>query len=181
MGRASQIIVLAEDVRHQRFVYRYLKQLRYSDHDIRFEPLPSGRGCGEQWVRERYSSAVRAYRARSVRAKTALVVVIDADTDGPERRLRQFDAALLQADLPPRGPNESIAHLIPKRSIETWIVCLVGLPVDEYTDYRHESGIDLHIPSAAALLFSWARGNSQPPANCVPSLLSAIPEVRRLD
>lgn len=52
MSRASQVIVLAEDAMHQRFVLRYLERLGHSNHDVRFEPLPAGRGCGEQWVRE---------------------------------------------------------------------------------------------------------------------------------
>ena len=65
MGRASQVIVLAEDQRHQRFVRRYVERLGYTIHDVRFESLPAGRGCGEQWVREHYTAAVKAYRWRS--------------------------------------------------------------------------------------------------------------------
>ena len=115
MGRASQVIVLAEDQPHQRFVHRYLEQLGYSRHDIRFEDLPAGRGCGEQWVRERYARAVLAYRWRSARARTALVVVIDADKYDVERRLRQLGEALEAVETEARGNAERIAHFIPKR------------------------------------------------------------------
>src|ERR1017187_1711563 len=102
MSRASRVIVLAEDERHQRFVRRYLGELGYSNRDVRFEPLPVGRGCGEQWVREHYAAVVRAYRSRvrTKRASTALVVVIDADKGDVARRLRQFEESLESADEP---------------------------------------------------------------------------------
>jgi hypothetical protein len=79
MGRPSQVVVLVEDERQQRFVRRYLYRVGYSTHDIRFDPLPAGRGSGAQWVLNRYTEAVMAYRSRSARAMTALVVAIDAD------------------------------------------------------------------------------------------------------
>ena len=129
MNRASQVVVPAEDERQQRFVRSYLYRLRYTQRDIRFEALPTGRGCGEQWVRGRYAAAVRAYRARASRAKTALIVIIDADQRETEHRVSQFREALNQAQLQARAATERIAHLIPKRNIETWVLCLVGRDV----------------------------------------------------
>ena len=181
MGKPSQVIVLAEDGRHEGFVRRYLYRLGYSRHDIRFEPLPSGRGCGEQWVRARYAAEVKEYRARSACAKTALVVAVDADTGDVNRRLFQLSDALIQAQLASRAGGELIAHLIPKRSIETWILCLNDRHVDEDTDYSQEAGIDRQIPSAAIAFFEWSRANVTPPGHCIPSLRLAIPEVRRLE
>jgi hypothetical protein len=174
-------VVLAEDQRHQGFVRRYLLRLGHEQHEIRFEPLPSARGCGEQWVRERYAQAVRAYRERSQRAKTALIVAIDADTGEVSRRVRQLREALDQAGLAARADVEVIVHLIPRWNVETWILCLDGQPVDEITDYSGEGGIDGLIPRAAVTFFEWSRPNATPPTHCVDSLLAAIPEVRRLD
>ena len=181
MSKASLVVVLAEDARHQQFVRQYLYQLRYSRHDIRFEPLPSGRGCGEQWVRKRYVETINAYRARAARARTALIVAIDADTQEVNWRLRQLQDALERNALPPRTVSESIVHLIPKRNVETWILCLNGGSVDEVTDYHHEHGIEQLIMAAAAAFHEWSRPNVAPPSNCIPSLRAAIPEVRRLE
>ena len=181
MSKPSQVIVLAEDERHQRLVRQYLYQLGRSRHDIRFEPLPNGRGCGEQWVRERYPKAVVSYRGRSARAETALIVAIDADTGDVGQRLRQLQKALDQAGIATRDEAEAIVHLIPKRTVETWVLCLSGRQVDENTDYSREAGIDELIKPAAITFFSWSRPNATPPALCVPSLLAAIPEVRRLE
>ncbi len=180
MSKPSQVVVLAEDNRHQGLVRRYLYRLGYTRHDIQMEDLPSGRRCGEQWVRERYAQAVRAYRGRSQRAKTALIIAIDADTGEVGRRVCQLREALDQKGLAARTDGEVIVHLIPKRNVETWILCLNDRPVDEITDYSGEGGIDGLIPPAAVTFFEWSRPNVVPPAHCVPSLLEAIPEVRRL-
>jgi hypothetical protein len=179
VGRPSQVVVLAEDERHQRFVRRYLKRLRY--HDVRYLDLPAGRGCGEQWVRERYGNAVAAYRARAATVDTALIVAIDADRGDVNRRLRQLQDGLNQATQDARASHEKIVHLIPRRNIETWILCLNGQSVDEEANYGNEPTVDEKIAPAAVVLFEWNRSNFVPPAHCVPSLLAAIPEVRRLE
>jgi hypothetical protein len=172
MSKPSLVIVLAEDERHQRFIRNYLLRLNYPARTIRNEPLPAGRGAGEQWVRERYSKAVQAYRARAARTQTALIVVIDADKHEVRHRLQQLPTPL---------DGERIVRLIPKRNIETWILCLTGTDVDEETDYRHHPDIDQKIKPAAIEFFQWSRPNAAPPERCVPSLSSAIPEVRRLE
>ena len=131
-------------------------------------------------MRERYARAVQAYRARSVRAETALVVVIDADNGDLDRRLQQLQEGLNQAGVAPRANDERIVHLIPRRNIETWILNLNGRSVDEDTDYRRERDIDKQIATAAATFYEWSRPNANHPEYCVPSLRAAIPEVRRL-
>ena len=175
MRRPSQVVVLVEDKRQQGFVRRYLYRLGFSQHDIRFEPLPAGQGSGAQWVLDRYTKAVIAYRSRAARAQTALVIGIDADDGSVARRQQQFH------DLAARTAGERIAQLIPKWSIETWVLCLSGRPVDENQTYRREPGIDEQIPVAASTFFEWSRSNATPPPHCTPSLLAAIPEVRRLE
>ncbi|HWZ42072.1 MAG TPA: hypothetical protein VNW97_01275 [Candidatus Saccharimonadales bacterium] len=181
MNRPSRIIVLAEDQPHQRFVRHYLMRLGYKNHEIQNEDLPSGRGCGEQWVRTRYAKNVLAFRKRAVRVETALVVVIDADNNDVDKRVQQFRQALIESGLEPRSNNEKITHLIPKRSIETWILCLTGAAVNEDTDYSHQHQLEQQIKPASEKLFEWSRPNAGVPAHCVPSLRSAIPEVRRLE
>jgi hypothetical protein len=173
--------VLAEDRHQQTFVRRYLERLQYSSRQIQLEPLPGDRGSGEQWVRLRYAKNVVAYRSRASSAATALVVVIDADTAPVNRRIEQLRHALAEAGTRPARPNEKIAHLVPKRNIETWILCLNNSDVNETDDHRHEAGIDDQIKPAAEEFFNWSRPNVVPPVHCVPSLRSAIPEVKRLE
>jgi hypothetical protein len=180
MGKPSQVIVLAEDARHQQFIRHYLKRLGLSLHEMRFEELPSGRGSGEQWVRERYAGAVMAYRARVVRAQTTLVVAIDANGDA-NRRIRQLQRALEEGGAAPRSDHDRIVHLIPNRNIESWIRCLAGANADEDTDYSKEPDIEQHIKPAASTFFDWSRPSGAVPESCLPSLRSALVEIRKLD
>lgn len=182
MTRASLIVVLAEDDRHQQFVRRYLYRLGYTPHDIRFDKIPSGARCGEQWVRQHYAKAVADYRNRVAKAETGLVVVIDSDTVEVSRRHQQLEVELAKAQFAARGPEEGVTHLVPKRNIETWILCLSGISVDEVSDYKAKANGDGNsVKAAAETFYEWSRPNATIPAHCVPSLRLAIPEVRRLD
>ena len=59
---------------------------------MRIERSPSGEGSAEGWVRKTFVKEVNAYRSRH--AKTALIVVIDADTHTVQDRWGQLDEAL---------------------------------------------------------------------------------------
>jgi hypothetical protein len=171
-----RITVLAEDKRHQSFVLRYLRILGCSPHRIRREPLPKGTGgAGELWVRERYAESVYELRRRS--ENVALIVVIDADTHEVSKRRVQLEEQLRS----PRGPHERIVYFIPKRNIETWILCLDGEMVNEVEDYSKIQGIGERIRPAADTFHSWTRPNAVPPNRCIPSLSAAIPEAQRLE
>jgi hypothetical protein len=132
MVSPSLVVVLAEDRRQQEFIRRFLTRL-YSPRQIRLAPLPSG-GSGEQWVRKHYSIEVKAFRTRAAKAKTALIVAIDADTGTVDTRQRQLAAILDSAEIKPRLIAEPIVYLIPKRNVETWILCLTETAVEEETD-----------------------------------------------
>jgi hypothetical protein len=175
MGKVSLVIGLVEDKRQQQFVYRFLKKIGYLEHEIRFRPVPGGHGSGAHWVLTQYAREVEIYHKRSVRAQTALVVAIDADDGSVTQRRQQLD------DRAARTANDRIAHLIPKWSVETWILCLNGVAVDEDQSYRRAPDIDEKVSAAAATFFTWSRPNATLPPHCTPSLRNAIPEVWRLD
>jgi hypothetical protein len=170
-----RITILAEDKRHQSFVLRYLRNLGCNPHKIRREPLPTGVGAGEQWVRERYAESVYELRRRS--ENTALIVVIDADTQEVSRRRIHLEEQLRS----PREAHERIVHFIPKRNIETWIFCLDGEIVNEVDDYSKNHGIEDRVGPAAQAFYDWTRPNAIVPSHCIPSLYGAIPEAQRLE
>lgn len=181
MIRASLVVVLVEDQQQQRFVRRYLYRLGYSERDIRFAPIPAGRGSGEQFVRENYAGEVREYRLRAAKAQSALVVVIDADKCSIALRHQQLAQELAKTELGSRSESERIAHWIPRRAIETWILCLSGDRVDEETDYRQELIEGSVVKDAAERFFDWTRNGYRTPDHCVRSLEEAIPEARRIE
>jgi len=176
------VIILVEDNRHQQFVMRYLRRCGLEQHMMRFVPYPAGAGSGEHWVRERFAVEVEACRRRRAYAETALIVLIDADDLLVQERLAQLDSKLDAAQADRVQPDaEQIARLVPKRNIETWILCLNGVPVDEETDYkRTRNDWTPLIRSGIGTLYDWTRPNAQLPA-VSSSLRLGVAELKRLD
>ena len=109
------------------------------------------------------------------------MVGIDADTGTVEEHERELDRALSAAELGKRMDDEAIALLIPKRNIETWVLCLSGTSVDELTDYKSKSNIDRLVKPVASTLFQWSREAASVPTTCIPSLRKGLVEMRRVD
>jgi len=184
MPRPSLVIVIVEDDHHEMLVRRYLRKRGMELHQVRFERSPSGQGSAEGWVRTKYAKEVTAYRNRQARAATALIVMIDADTHTVQGRLAQLSQALAEHGIQPIDNNENNEHvvqLVPKRNVETWILCLTQQVVDEEEDYKQRS----HewkklIPRASEVLFQWTRSNAALPNHCIDSLRHGVSELKRL-
>jgi hypothetical protein len=132
-------------------------------------------------VLTQFAKEVRAYRKRSAKARTALIVVIDADTLTVQARLRQLAQALEEREAAAVRKPEQIAQLVPKRNVETWILCLTGEVVDEATDYkRTRDNWNALIPVASETLFAWTRPNVELPQRCTASLRAGISQLNRL-
>jgi hypothetical protein len=179
MTKPSQVIVIVEDDHHKMLVYRYLKKRGLEKHEIRMEVSPSGEGSAESWVRKKFVKETSVYRSRQ--ARTALIVVIDADVRTVQDRLRQLDQALKEnGKAAIDTATEQIARLAPKRNIETWILCLNEHTVDEETDYKKRDDWSKLIVQAAETLFQWTRSGDEPPTHYVDSLRSGIRELNHL-
>lgn len=177
MGKPSLVVMVVEDGLHKQLVNRYLKRRGLRPHAIRMEISPSGDASA--WVRKRFAKEVCAYRSRQ--AQTALIVVIDADIGTVEARLRQLDQSLNDAHMKHLElEKEQIARLIPKRNVETWILCLNGQTVDEETDYKKRNDWNALIPPAAEILCSWTQKGDTQSDHCVDSLRLGVKELKRL-
>src|SRR5260370_28394780 len=104
--RIANIILLVEDINQENLLRRYLQQLGHHNRNMRPLKLPAGQGSGEQFVRERYASEVRAMRAQVTRTRACLIAMIDADASSITDRRQQLERALLDADEPPIRPTE---------------------------------------------------------------------------
>jgi hypothetical protein len=180
MAKPSEVIILAEDERQQRFARKFLQRAGLENHQMRFTPVPAGHGSGEQWVRKNYVKEVAAYRSRATRARSALLVFIDADQMSVANRAQQLSQELANAGLGPRTNAEAIGKLIPKRNIETWVLCLAGEIVDEATDYRNNCNFDGLVRNAADAFYLATRMNAPIPNACVQSLRVGVDECKRL-
>ena len=181
MSNPSLVIALVEDEHHKMLIYRYLIECGWERHAIRAHQSPSGRGSAESWVLKRFVAEIAVYRNRSRRAETALIVIIDADTHTVQDRFNQLDQALRASGNQTVNQGERIARLVPKRNIETWILCLNEHAVDEETDYTEtRSNWNELIAQGAETLCQWTRSTTEPPNHCVNSLRTGVRELRRL-
>jgi len=186
MSKASLFIILCEDRLQEVFVRRFLTKCGINPRVISRPKLVAGNGCGEQYVREKYHDAMRAYRDRQSRAATALIVVIDADQGTVENRQLQLDSAVKSANLSLRDSNESIVHLIPKRHIETWLAFLDNAnDVNETEKYKPQYSFHKRESEAHSLIDKFTElfrlfRNHQSVPNRLPSLTQAFQELERL-
>ena len=175
--RIAELIILAEDLRQGNFARRYLQRAGHRKLNVKI--APSGRGSGEQFVRENYPIEMEYYRQRSHHRRAGLVVVIDADVKSVNERQTELERALTEAGEAPRGATEVVALLIPRRNVETWILCLTRERVDEITDYSNRDLNDF-TKAAAETFYEWSRANYTLPETCVPSLKQGLEEIRRV-
>jgi hypothetical protein len=181
MSNPSLVIVLVEDEHHRMLIVRYLKKRGFKEHAMRIRNSPSGRGSAEDWVRKEFVKETTEYRNRQARAQTALIVMIDADTRTVQDRFNQLDEALRDSGAQAVVESERIARLVPKRNVETWILCLNEEPVDEENDYTGtRNNWNELIPTACERLCQWIRSQAEPPNPCVSSLRTGVRELKRL-
>lgn len=175
---AVGVVILSEDIQLECFIRRFLLKRNWNTHQIRTETLPQGRGSGEQWVREKFLNELKAYRSRSSRAATCLIVASDADDKTVKERIQTFEKMCAENGVDFRQQNERVAFIIPRRNIETWLAHLRGESVDEvesYSKYQYESDCRDQV----AKLDEMCRQQKlvpEPP----PSLASACDEFKRL-
>jgi hypothetical protein len=188
MSSPSLVYVLVEDQRQRQLIYRFLVKTGFKPHQMSFTLSPSGQGSAEQWVRENFARQAGKCRARNARAATGMIVMLDADMRTVQERLDALGDALACAGQQPIDRNrDPIARLIPKRNVETWILCL-GLQepqeqaFDEDNDYKQaKTGEEWSklIPPAVDKLFEWTQPKATLPVNLIGSLKFGIQELPR--
>ncbi|MBS1877407.1 MAG: hypothetical protein JSU00_29615 [Acidobacteria bacterium] len=179
--RIATLVLLVEDIRQESLLRRFLNRLGLDIRNIRVSRTPRCFGAGEQYVREQYAAEVRELRGRAANARALLIACIDADTREVRARRDQFAEALRADNQNPRGGREPVLNLIAKRNIETWILCLNNVAVDELSDYRKDSRVTSQtVKRAVESLYDWTRPNAKIPPSCVPSLLESVPEFLRI-
>lgn len=186
MSSPSWVYVLAEDQRQKQFIYRFLSAAGLNPHQMTIEVSPSGQGSGEQWVRKNFARQARKCRARNVRASTGMFVMLDADSGSIEEHWAELDGALVAEGQPKINTDtDTIARLIPKWSIETWILFLSSNgasepSLNEDTPYKNsqtpEEWSEL-IPQASGALYKWSKSITERPKSLLNSLQRALDEI----
>jgi hypothetical protein len=121
-------LLLCEDIEQER-LFRPILERQF--RRIYVEPRKRRGGAGFVLQRlERLADYVRQHHQEAV----ALLVVIDGDRIGLERRLEAISTA---AGFAGAAWEERIAKCVPCRNVETWALWLCGArDLDEETDYK---------------------------------------------
>lgn len=180
MSRPAEIVLVCEDQQQETFVRRFLKRhLRYEARELsrrlRVEKAQAGRGAADQFVLERFPREVAAYRRQGGKRQTRLLVMIDGDSFGVERRTQHLATACRQKQIEPRKDTEQIVVLVPTWNIETWLYWLGGHDVDEakkdYPRLQKESDCQPRVNELATMCQSGKLRDRAP-----PSLVAACSE-----
>lgn len=178
----STVVILAEGQEDQNLVWHYLKNCtpyKKKMGRVTKVALPANRGCGSQYVRERFPKEVAACRGRH--AQSLLIVITDADNKSAIERERTLHNELTQNHHDAIKAEEPIIILIPKWQVETWVKCLYGQVVQEDDKDTDKPAVTpKQVSAAAIILHDWARPNAQIGATCVDSLRSALPRWLRI-
>lgn len=179
MSDPVHTIIICEDLQLRCFIRRFLLKRGWHARQIREVALPVGGGAGVSWVKEKLPEEIKAYRSRSARATTCLVVGCDADDGTVENRIQNLRDACVAAGVPFRGLTERVSFAIPKRNIETWLAYLRGENVNEtdvYRKYKYESECRAQV----ACLNNMCQVQHLEPAPPLPSLVFACEEFKRI-
>lgn len=186
MSKPTSVIVLCEDNRTFAFIRSYLKSCGVN-RGVR--PVISPRGSAFTFVVNSFPAQVNAYRLAKARIHTWLIAVVDADTGSVAQRIGEMDRGLTQAQEPRvramRIQDETIARLVPRRNIETWILALNSTAVNETENYKKttpktDEEWSALIPTATAYFCTLTKQNADLPENLIDSLRHGIDEMRRV-
>lgn len=188
MSDRFTVFLLVEDKRHQSFLRRFLLKNGIDKREMKFAPVPDGRGSGKQWVLNQFANQVRICRARNMRASSSLIAMMDADELTVDECMSGLDERLSRSGLPRvEFKRDRIARLVPKWSIETWILFLSAgggsfpsLSEDEpQKDSKTDKQWDELTPRASETFYRWTRNAELRPANLLNSLRVGLQQVPR--
>ncbi|MEG4530643.1 hypothetical protein [Microcoleus sp. D2_18a_D3] len=140
-----EVTILCEDIDQERFIRQYLICCGLDDRKIKDFGNPKGKTIknNNALILKHYPELIKSYRSRKYR-NIAVVVMIDADEDSLDDRMRSLNIALDETagnlNKDPRLPNEKVAIFVPARNIETWFYYInnnmEGQECNEITDYK---------------------------------------------
>src|SRR5262249_52338116 len=150
-------VLLCEDAEHRRLAIEYMKLCGINTrYDV--DPMVASerqKGNAKQWVINEFPRQLHACRQRSAKAKTLLIVFVDADTDSVHKRKQELIEAVKAAGLEQLRSADPVIYLVPKWHVETWIKSLRGERITEDEPCKEWRGIsDSELKAAVTTLYA---------------------------
>ena len=184
-----EVTILCEDIDQERFIREYLICCGLDDRKIKDFGNPKGKTIknNNALILKHYPELIQSYRSRNYR-NIAVVVMIDADEDSLDDRMRSLNIALDETagnlNRDPRLRDEKVAIFVPARNIETWFYYIMeGQECNEITDYKDKKmSAEERIELAKRAAQKLAREICPQGVDCIalPSLRYACTELQRL-
>lgn len=143
-----EVTILCEDIDQERFIRQYLICRGLDDRKIKDFGNPKGRVIenNNASIVKYYPALMKSYRRTRKYRNIAVVVMIDADEDSLDDRMRSLNIALDETagnlNRDPRLRDEKVAIFVPARNIETWFYYInnnmEGQECNENTDYKND-------------------------------------------
>jgi hypothetical protein len=141
-----EVTILCEDIDQERFIREYLICCGLDNRKIIDFDNPKGRVINNNnaSIVKYYPALMKSYRRTRKYKNIAVVVMIDADEDSLDDRMRSLNIALDETagnlNRDPRLRDEKVAIFVPARNIETWFYYInshmSGQECNELTDYK---------------------------------------------
>jgi hypothetical protein len=182
--RVSQTILLCEDRPQAALVRSYMDRCGLNTKaPVLLSLIASERAHGGNvnWVLREFPRQLQACRRRQARAKTLLIVVLDADNRSVDQRYADLDKALETAEFGSIDFSDPTVVLVPKRHIEPWIRAATAADANETDDYKFPQPTREKIREAAQRIHDWTHDDPVPDEDsCLPSLRRSFPEWRKI-
>lgn len=144
-----EVTILCEDIDQERFIREYLICRGWDKRKIKDLSNTKGQAIknNNALIVRDYPKLVNSYnRSRNYR-NIAVVVMIDADNDTLDHRMRSLHIALDEtagnSNKDTRNSDDKVAIFVPARNIETWFHYINSYPsgheCDEMTDYKDKT------------------------------------------
>lgn len=114
--------LLGEDPEHERFALELARRLGLNKRPVNVVIAPAGAGAASAFVLKRYAHEVRVTIRRRPGERVAIIVMIDGDNVGLQKRKEQLEESLREAGEMTRQHEEPIVILVPTWSVETWLL-----------------------------------------------------------
>jgi hypothetical protein len=144
-----EVTILCEDIDQERFIRQYLICRGLDEHKIKDFGNPKGRVIenNNASIVKYYPALMKSYRRTRKYRNIAVVVMIDADEDSLDDRMRSLNIALDETagnlNRDPRLRDEKVAIFVPARNIETWFYYInnnmEGQECNEITKYKDDN------------------------------------------
>ena len=144
-----EVTILCEDIDQERFIRQYLICRGLDDRKIKDFNNPKGRVIenNNASIVKYYPALMKSYRRTRKYRNIAVVVMIDADEDSLDDRMRSLNIALDETagnlNRDPRLRDEKVAIFVPARNIETWFYYInnnmEGQECNEITKYKDDN------------------------------------------